>query len=184
MLKQKHMKIKKSVIRRYFYVCFVLTFLLISILLSFNYTFSLKKEYSNKIEQLSTSLIDEKKRFLRNAVNRTIYFIENETARIRHRDDFSKLTEEQIDSISMERIKEHIRNLRLIDNGYIWVNRIVDYEGGDKYAIREIHPNLPHTEGIWLSTDMTDIKGNRPYEAELNGIKKDGELFSTIILKK
>ena len=56
MLKSKDIRIKKNIIRRYFYIVFISTFILLTILLSSNYTLSLKREYSNKIEQLSTGL--------------------------------------------------------------------------------------------------------------------------------
>lgn len=72
---------------------------------------------------------------------------------------------------------DKIRKLRFDNGSYIWVNEIIDYDGGKDYAIRRVHPGLPETEGISLSTDMTDIKGNLPYLKELEGIKKDGELF-------
>jgi signal transduction histidine kinase len=86
--------------------------------------------------------------------------------------------------VSVERISAFIRALRLIDNGYVWVNRIVNYQGGDRYAIRQIHPNLPHTEGDWLSTETKDIKGNKPYEVELNGVKKEGEIYFEYYFQK
>jgi signal transduction histidine kinase len=94
------------------------------------------------------------------------------------------LTQKQIDEVSVERISAFIRALRLIDNGYVWVNRIVNYQGGDRYAIRQIHPNLPHTEGDWLSTETKDIKGNKPYEVELNGVKKEGEIYFEYYFQK
>lgn len=183
-VKPKVIRIEKNVIRRYFYFGFISAFILLTMLLSLTYTLSLKKEYLNKIEQLSASIITGKKQFLRNAVDRTIYFIEKERARVRQESSVKNLTEEQINTISIERISDHIRSLRLIDHGYIWINRIVDYSGGDNYAIREIHPNLPHTEGQWLSTNTTDIRGNQPYEVELNGINKDGELFFDYYFKE
>ncbi|HHY25774.1 MAG TPA: diguanylate cyclase [Desulfitobacterium dehalogenans] len=77
-----------------------------------------------------------------------------------------------------------IRNSRFEDNTYIWVNEILNYEGGPDYAIRRVHPNLPETEGTYLSTDMTDIQGNRPYLTELEGVKKDGELYFEYYFKE
>ena len=55
------------------------------------------------------------------------------------------------------RIKDFIRAVRLGDDGYIWINEIINYDGGDDYAIRLVHPNLPHTEGLKLSTNTQDI---------------------------
>lgn len=69
-------------------------------------------------------------------------------------------------------------------DSYIWVNEVIDYAGGDGYAIRRIHPNLRHTEGMLLSTAMEDIRGNRPYLEELEGVRDKGELFFSYFFKK
>jgi signal transduction histidine kinase len=121
---------------------------------------------------------------LRNAVERTIFLIETERELVKKVSASQSLTQKQIDEVSVERISAFIRALRLIDNGYVWVNRIVNYQGGDRYAIRQIHPNLPHTEGDWLSTETKDIKGNKPYEVELNGVKKEGEIYFEYYFQK
>ena len=63
------------------------------------------------------------------------------------------------------------------DGSYIWVNQVVDYDGGDGYAIRRIHPNLRDTVGTELSTDTTDIAGNHPYRDELEGVKAHHERY-------
>lgn len=62
------------------------------------------------------------------------------------------------------------------ENGYTWVNEVLNYEGGENYAIRLIHPNLKDTEGIFLSTLEEDKIGNLPYLNELIGIKENGEI--------
>lgn len=89
-----------------------------------------------------------------------------------------------IDEIVKKDIEELIRRKEFSNGSYIWVNEIINYEGGENYAIRRVHPNLKETEGMYLSTDMEDIKGNRPYLEELEGIKKDGEIFFTYYFKK
>jgi signal transduction histidine kinase len=125
-----------------------------------------------------------KKTFLAECVERTIFLIETERELVKKVSASQSLTQKQIDEVSVERISAFIRALRLIDNGYVWVNRIVNYQGGDRYAIRQIHPNLPHTEGDWLSTETKDIKGNKPYEVELNGVKKEGEIYFEYYFQK
>ncbi len=54
---------------------------------------------------------------------------------------------------------------------------MLDWSGGDNYAIRRIHPNLIQTEGSFLSTKTTDVMGKTPYLTELEGIRDHGELF-------
>lgn len=175
---------EKRSIRRLFYLGSISTLILLSVVFFNLYSSSISREHENTLDHLSTALMDEKKRFLRNAVERTISLIEQERKLVRAQYAEKGLDENQIEAIAVKTIGDLIRNIQLIDDGYIWVNRIVKYDGGDKYAIREIHPNLPHTEGQWLSTNTTDIKGNRPYEVELNGVNKDGELFFEYYFKK
>lgn len=81
-------------------------------------------------------------------------------------------------------IADEIYNSRFAEDSYIWINEVLNYEGGKNYAIRRVHPNLPETEGMFLSTDMTDIKGDLPYLAELEGIKEHGDCFNTYYFKK
>ena len=174
----------KRKIRRYFYIGSISVIVLLVIIFSYIHLQSLDAEYSIKINQLSSGIIEEKKRYLREAVERTIYFMEQERNRVRSENASSGLTAEQVRSICQKNITDYIHGLKLIDNGYVWVNHIVNYEGGDNYAIRQIHPNLRETEGMRLSTSMRDIKGNLPYKAELEGVKKDGELYFDYYFKK
>ncbi len=178
------MKIEKNKIRFYFYIGSVSTILILAILLSVIFTRSLNDEFNKKIEQLASSILAEKKKFLRNAVDRTIHLIEIERELVRKENAATSLNENQVEDLAKERIGKIIRSLRLIDDGYIWVNHIIDYEGGDNYAIRAIHPNLPETEGMMLSTNTLDTQGNRPYLEELNGIKENGELYFKYYFKK
>lgn len=89
-----------------------------------------------------------------------------------------------IDELVKEEIGDIIRGRKFSNESYIWVNEIINYEGGENYAIRKIHPNLRDTEGSYLSTDMEDIKGNLPYLEELDGIKENREIFSTYYFNK
>ena len=138
-------------------------------------------EYENQI-------IKSKKDFIQTAVDRVIQDIEIKEklllSRLEKENPSLLLNKFKIDSIIKEEIQFHIRNTKLNYSGYIWVNEIINYDGGDKYAIRLTHPNLPETEGMFLSTNMTDIKGNKPYLEELEGIKKEGSLFFTYWFKK
>lgn len=67
---------------------------------------------------------------------------------------------------------------------YVWITEVLNYNGGDDYAISFYHPNLPESEGKLLSTKTQDIEGKKPYLTELNGIKKDGEIYQQYSFKK
>nr|WP_300003588.1 sensor domain-containing diguanylate cyclase [Tissierella sp.] len=94
------------------------------------------------------------------------------------------VSEFYIDQLVKQEISEIIKNREFSSGSYIWVNEVINYEGGKNYAIRKVHPNLTETEDEYLSTDMEDIKGNLPYLEELEGINKDGELFFKYYFKK
>ena len=94
------------------------------------------------------------------------------------------ITESYIDQKVKAITKGRIERERFIDDGYIWINQIIDYGGGDDYAFRFVHPNLPETEGSYLSTNTEDIDGNKPYQTELDGINENGELFNEYYFKK
>ena len=81
-------------------------------------------------------------------------------------------------------VADIIHNQKFANEGYIWVNEVKNWNGGDNYAIRRIHPNLIDTEGTYLSTNTKDIKGNTPYLTELEGVKNSGEIFSTYYLQE
>ena len=89
----------------------------------------------------------------------------------------------EFDSLIKEEIKEEIHNQDFSNSEYIWVNEVIDWNGGNNYAIRYIHPNLIETEGDFLSTNTSDGHGNFPYKAELDGIIKDGEFFQSYYFK-
>lgn len=94
------------------------------------------------------------------------------------------ISKSYIDEIVKEEMGNVIRNRKFSNDSYIWVNEVINFEGGKNYAIRRVHPNLRNTEGTYLSTDMEDAKGNLPYLQELEGIKKDGELFFSYYFKR
>ncbi len=94
------------------------------------------------------------------------------------------LSEDEADDLAKERAKERVRKLRTENQGYFWINQVLDYDGGDDYALRLVHPNLPETEGMLLSTELRDADGRLPYLIELEGVKKDGEVFSVYRFKK
>lgn len=95
-----------------------------------------------------------------------------------------EVDEAWVDRAAKSTIADIIRAQSFEYDGYIWVNEVIDWAGGDGYAVRRIHPNLPETEGSLLSTKTADIKGNLPYLNELEGVKKDGELYSRYYFKR
>lgn len=91
--------------------------------------------------------------------------------------------QESIDKKSQENIYKMIHATQYGQDGYVWVNEILDFKGGENYAVRRIHPKLISTEGQYLSTNLKDVAGNYPYLKELEEINADGEVFHTYSFK-
>lgn len=90
---------------------------------------------------------------------------------------------DDLDKIVKKYVYNEIHNSEFNENEYIWVNEILNYNGGDNYAVRVIHPNITETEGSYLNTSIQDIGGNLPYLSELEGIKKNGEVTHSYYFK-
>lgn len=89
-----------------------------------------------------------------------------------------------IDDTVKEEIYNQIHNSQYSQDSYIWVNQVLNYEGGKNYGIRLIHPNLKDTEGTYLSTDTKDVMGGTPYLTELEGVRDHGSIFYQYHFKK
>ena len=94
------------------------------------------------------------------------------------------VSNDYIEQVTKWKVAKVIYKRKFAQESYIWVNEIIDYRGGKDYARRVIHPNFVSTEGQYLSTDMQDDGGNYPYQEELDGINKDGQVFFNYQFKK
>ncbi|MBR5096645.1 MAG: sensor domain-containing diguanylate cyclase, partial [Treponema sp.] len=94
------------------------------------------------------------------------------------------ITQDYLYKTMISIVSSKIYNSQFVEETYYWINEIKDYKGGKNYAVRLIHPNPRSSEGMMLSTDMQDAIGDRPYETELEGINKDGEVLSSYYFKK
>ncbi|WP_372751946.1 ATP-binding protein [Labilibaculum sp.] len=177
----------KEITKPFFISLFILVLIFFS---TYTYTSikSIHEITKNQTKQIENLIITEKKDYIKSAVERTISdLLHDEKILLK---ELSKNQKKAVitDSLFIETLKnraaDRIRNTSLQDTGYLWVNEIINYQGGDKYAIRKIHSNLPQSEGLLLSTNLTDIKGNTPYLTELNGIKQNGEIYFKYWFKK
>ncbi len=92
--------------------------------------------------------------------------------------------QEYSDGLVKKAIAREIHESTFPFDSYIWVNEVVNYEGGPDYAIRRIHPNLKDTEGMLLSHGNDGYRGQPSNLEELEGVKKDGEIFFTYFSKR
>lgn len=93
-------------------------------------------------------------------------------------------TDQAMTEIAKSRCEAVIRSLRFPLNQYVWINEVRNYSGGPGYAVRAVHVAEPETEGMLLSTETPDVRGNLPYKEELEGVVAMGDIFFTYYFKK
>lgn len=76
-----------------------------------------------------------------------------------------------------------LMNQTVSSNQYVWINEVRNYDGGDNYAVIFLHQNTRNKVGTFLSTDIEDAAGNKPYKSELEGIVKNGDIWQTYFYK-
>jgi len=175
-------KIDQKRIRKTYYAGGVLILLAAFSLLSIPVFMDVQRDYKQKLAQLETSIIHQKEFYLKSVILEKISDIDLLRKRLESMNP--PLADTELNARFREEVAESIYSTNLPDDGYIWINEIIDFSGGDQYAIRFVHPNLPETEGEYLSTKTEDIKGNLPYLEELQGIKTSGEVFHNYYFKK
>ncbi len=158
---------------------FIIAGLLISLMLIFG--------FARVITGISASMtydttMSVKKNMLRDNVNNMIIYLEEE------REDYlvhyPDAGEDEIEEAMIQVARKRIYSEQHGDGAYMWIQKVLNYDGGDDYAIRLIHPNLSDTEGCYLSTNEVNQMGMKAYEEELNGVKENGEIYLNYAFKK
>ncbi len=121
---------------------------------------------------------------LKESVDNTIAFIESSVNEFVNGSVSGSDTPEDIEEYAAKLLRTKIYSEHFSDGAYMWVNKVLDYNGGDGYAIRYIHPNLKDTEGAFLSTNTINEMGMKAYEIELNGVKENGSIYQNYAFKK
>ena len=133
--------------------------------------YSSKERNEIHLNQIEEIIIESKKQLLKDTVN-NIYLEIDSLAQAEYLNP-----EDDIDQLVKDRLEEIVRKRKFSDNSKVWISEIIDYEGGDNFAIKKVDPNSPETEGMYLSTAIEDIHGNTPYLIALEEIKKNGDVF-------
>ncbi len=83
-------------------------------------------------------------------------------------------------------IKDFVRTHRFGSekNGYVFVYKLLDLNGGNRFAIMYANPNRPDLEGTYLSDTYTDTAGKAFRREMLAGLRKEGEVFVRYQYKK
>jgi diguanylate cyclase (GGDEF)-like protein len=123
-----------------------------------------------------------KKNMLYEYVNNFMIYLDNE--REAYMEDHPDADEAELEEAMLEIAHQRVYEEEHFDGAYMWIQKVLDYNGGDNYAIRLVHPNLSDTEGCYLSTNEVNQMGMKAYEIELQGIIADGEIYQNYAFKK
>ena len=123
-----------------------------------------------------------KKTMLKENVDNTIAYLDlcADNYVKQHPDAAADDTEQAVAAVARDKIYSETH----VDGTYMWVQKVLDYSGGDNYAVRLIHPNLSDTEGEYLSTETLNPAGIKAYEEELKGVKENGSVYLVYDFKK
>ena len=143
--------------------------------------------FSSAVTGISASMTYDttmavKKTMLNEYVNNMIIFLDS--VKDKYTSENPDASDDDVENALLVAARERIYSEKHEDGAYMWIQKVLDYNGGDNYAIRLIHPNLSDTEGCYLSTNEVNQMGMKAYEIELNGIKSDGEIFQNYAFKK
>lgn len=124
-------------------------------------------------------------RYLRESVDNTIYYIDSSRKIIEEAQAgaTNPLSQEDIRKKLEEKLREHFY-ANASPHSYMWINEVLDFNGGDDYGVRLIHPNLKNREGEYLSTKTQDAAGGTPYLTELEGVKANGAILFSYYFKE
>lgn len=84
-----------------------------------------------------------------------------------------------VDAVIGQKVRALIYEKHYGNQQQIWIDEIVNYAGGDNYAIQRFHPGQPAVEGTFLSTALQDAAGGQPRLTELQEIREKGESFQS-----
>ncbi len=70
------------------------------------------------------------------------------------------------------------------NQGYVFVYNILDFNGGDAFAVMRVNPNRPDLVGQKISDNVTDADGRFFRKTFMKGIREQGEVFVRYRYKK
>jgi len=166
----KENNIAKVIIISFSIILFALLFLTIYFSIERQY-----REFEKELNSLKEERINNQKLFLKREVDSVIHFIDfvNKDINI-SKDEAKKIVYKYINSI---RFGEG-------DKNYVFVYKIVDFNGGDKFAKMLINPNRIDLVGKYISDSYKDADGKEFRKEFLRDIRSKGDSFVAYKYKK
>jgi len=151
------------------------------------YTY-LNIEDGNKfINNIETALIQDKKNTIKDRVDFVVNCIKSKQKELRKKIKNKKYSKSQINKMTQdtkEDIKETIDSFHFGNNGYIFIYKILNFNGGDRFAIMVANPNRMDLVGKYISDSYKDAKGFMFRKEFLRQIRQKGEALVKYYYKK
>lgn len=134
-----------------------------------------KADYGKYIKFLSFDNNDEEIEALKKSTVSS-YAVYKEIV-LQNKTIFIFVEQQTIDNLIKKFAIDQIKDRRVINSEYVYINEILNYGGGDRYAKRIISPKYLKSEKNILSTSERDYLGNYIYLKEIKGIEEKGDIF-------
>ncbi len=161
-----------------------LFFLLVSISA---YTYFNIKDGKSMVCSIKKSLIQDKKDIVKDRVGFVMSCIKSKQTELKEKikngsyskNDIKKLTEK-----TKNDIKNTINDFYFAHHGYVFIYKILSFNGGKNFAVMIANPNRKDLIGKYISDDYKDAKGFMFRKEFLKKIRKKGKGFVEYYYKK
>ena len=151
------------------------------------YTYLNVKDGDIFVKNIESKMIADKKNMIKDRVSFVVDCIKSKQRDLKKKIAKGSYTKEEIQKLTKETkdgIIETINSFLFGDNGYIFIYKILNFNGGKRFAIMVANPNRPTLIGKYIDSDYKDAKGFMFRREFLKKIKKDGEAFIIYYYKK
>lgn len=116
--------------------------------------------------------LERKQNFLKKNVDKIIDKIDEMERDISERNP--DISRSEIEEVVKKKIKDEIHHIRFSSGEYVVIKEVLNYDGGKDYAVKH---NLIGEKYTLISADKLDFNENKMNRTELDGVKKEGEVF-------
>ncbi|PCH75213.1 MAG: hypothetical protein COB98_09270 [Flavobacteriaceae bacterium] len=156
---------------------------LISIIIFFGLGILMLREkeitFRNNIAQnmYAEYVLESKKDYIKTAIDRKITELQQQFNFQQQTRDSAFFWSDKFQNIIKKECLMRIKNMQLKKGGYVWVEEIYDYDGGDKFAIQLHNPTKPEMDNKWLSTNDKDLMGIKFYALMLDVVRNNKDPY-------
>ena len=127
--------------------------------------------YHKRVASIKADFLKNKKEIIKSRVDFVLKTIDF------HRKNFPEKE-------AKKEILDFVDHVRFSNGGYVFIYKLLNINGGKKFAKMIANPNRKDLIGKYISDDYKDIKGNMFRKEFLKGIRKKGESFAIYYYKK